>query len=709
MTLAMCRLPRSPTRLPTHPLPPLCPRADKGLMWETMAGYARQVSPQCATNVVGGLLPLTYRLYHRDECQQFFRLHMAPREREGRGGQVEAAGGAGASSKEHGGATSGVHGASTDVVGGGQHGSCVDTDDSWHVAPGGRVIVAGGTGGGLAEGRSNGELSAAPDGTNGGSEGAEACGGAGGAAAASHGPPPTSTAGGTPLGERDICQRGALPGRKGVQGGAVAGAEATNAACLAADEQAGARTGHGEEDWWILKLNDMSAGQGTFLLVPSVNDSAIAKGMRKKYGPKGERCAQVAAEAPPDGRRTREQMARGLAMMQVAQRYVRDALLIDGRKFHIRIYALVVSVAPMVVVYSHRAIDNYVLITPYAYDARNWVDLDGHLTSGRLPPTRENNRNTGSAHAAAQRGKSDTAHIEGNGSVTFDAGGAGAASTQEAAPTQATRGGHDDGASPSGVDGTQTPGAADHPEAAGGSSAACDSAGKPCPASPRLPYVRPARMFTGWWTLGELDEYLSAEAGAVPAGYVERTLVPQLQAAIVFTMRALEARITSRGDTWRQFGATTPAANHDSSSADLNGTVGSGSGAAGSNASGSGQNHKYLHYYQLFAFDFMLNTYLEPILLEVNSNPGLLEPGAVIVNDLVSLAQELFEAKLGGRWPTAATLSAATSGSHPPYTSMYARDILDLSRFKGELHLIMDGDWEIANIEGCRQFPTNRR
>eukprot|EP00899_Mesostigma_viride_P028262 jgi/Mesvir1/8620/Mv06902-RA.1 len=51
---------------------------DKGLMWETLAGYARQMSPRCAANVAGGLLPFTYRLYDQRECEHFFRTHMAP-------------------------------------------------------------------------------------------------------------------------------------------------------------------------------------------------------------------------------------------------------------------------------------------------------------------------------------------------------------------------------------------------------------------------------------------------------------------------------------------------------------------------------------------------------------------------------------------------------------------------------------------------------
>eukprot|EP00899_Mesostigma_viride_P011954 jgi/Mesvir1/2075/Mv02327-RA.1 len=607
--LPSCHCP--PALSPIHGLAPPSPHptrppADKGLMWETLAGYAHQMSPRCAANVAGGLLPFTYRLYDQRECEHFFRTHMAPQ----------------------------------------------NNDD----------VVS----------------------SRGGVKDGEAWGGA------AQGP--------------------------GGMGGGEAGWKASPQGSLAASSQG---EEGGEDEWWIIKMTDAHAGQGTHILALSPDktprargkDCPACQGLHMMYGPQGERCAQMAAQVLPEGtRRTPQQKLLGMHVKHVMQKYVRDPLLIDGRKFHVRMYALVLSTSPLVVACTRRHLDNYVLITPYNYNARDWTDLNGHLTSGRKAPTKGENggEKQGAAAGKCDEGSMLAEHIKQNS------------------------------------------------------------------------YVRPPRIFEeGWWTLNELDEYLSVERGLVPKGFVNATLIPRFQQAMVMSFRAMEARMAAGGsDRWRERVAAASAANSNKADELKAGTshYGSNSGGSGggcgdavpTNASGHAdggagdQGPTNRHHYQMFAFDFMLDSSLNTILLEINLNPGvMLIERAAYFTDLATLAWRLFEAKRAGQWPVAPEASPAapggalqpttatdagslpaaspatvdgqcgvtpgmapssicgmpvdeaqtggsttpgspSTGSRVPRTGTYARDILDLTRYEG-LEMLIDGDWELTNMEGCSQ------
>eukprot|EP00899_Mesostigma_viride_P016497 jgi/Mesvir1/24849/Mv22085-RA.1 len=173
---------------------------------------------------------------------------------------------------------------------------------------------------------------------------------------------------------------------------------------------------------------------------------------------------------------------------EIAQRYVRDPLLLrDGRKFHLRAYAIVASWHPLLVLFSPGA--NYFQIATTPYNGADIHNLTGHITNVR----------------------EDTQPFP-RGLFTFS----GIPEWAQAA------------ASP------DSPDYLTHYQR-------WDLAHNPAKG------WHPPGEDEGWGTMDQLEDELVAAQGG-PAGYVGATLVPSMRRAVVLALRALHARMRSLAD-----------------------------------------------------------------------------------------------------------------------------------------------------------------
>eukprot|EP00899_Mesostigma_viride_P009004 jgi/Mesvir1/18104/Mv09401-RA.1 len=407
---------------------------DKGEVVETVNTLLRSRSPKCRNAVHDVLVPVTYRLYVQNECEEFFRVAAPPVGHIGRGPHEPTStrrtshdDGSGASSQDAGGVASPA----------GEQGTCNMPRDA--AASDDRTSASGCDQG----------LTTTLQGLDGASQG--------------------SLYRGTHEGEEEADKEG--------------------------EEEAD------EEDWWILKTTFGFGGNHAVLVVPSqhmgqaaqerpVDDPTLAR-VWSWVSPDGSTCKQAAFRFKPGQRHWPWD---GL-WPYIAQRYVRDPLLLHGRKFNVRTFAVVASFEPLVAFFSHEA--SYVRRALIEYKRDDPSALDGHL----------------SAISVGDR----TAAVRAAAAAAGDATGA-------PAPGQSGSGGHS-GLSPGSGAGSVAP------------PPARDSALNPFDDGHKF-----------WWTMDKLDEYL-ADAQVAPRGYVNDTLIPEMKAAMTLVLRGVEER-GSRPTRW---------------------------------------------------------------------------------------------------------------------------------------------------------------
>eukprot|EP00899_Mesostigma_viride_P026955 jgi/Mesvir1/7444/Mv19223-RA.1 len=113
------------------------------------------------------------------------------------------------------------------------------------------------------------------------------------------------------------------------------------------------------ETWWLVKIANHSAGYGHALIIPSLHfkgldsnsappcadgsadcpgpagsKAAPIPNRLQAYGPRGERCAEIAEKGQP---------------REIVTEYIRRPLLIEGHKAHIRVYVGLASAEPLTV------------------------------------------------------------------------------------------------------------------------------------------------------------------------------------------------------------------------------------------------------------------------------------------------------------------------------------------------------------------------
>eukprot|EP00899_Mesostigma_viride_P027212 jgi/Mesvir1/7676/Mv11646-RA.1 len=142
--------------------------------------------------------------------------------------------------------------------------------------------------------------------------------------------------------------------------------------------------GASNETWWLMKIAVASRSIGHQLIIPSVHLPQVLAGCRNascnvttrldNYGLRGERCAEVADAVAKAG-------DRDWMMREVVVEYVRRPFLIEGRKFHLRAYAAVVSTHPLLAFFHPAFIK--VGSTVYEDDPAHRDNVLMHFTSGQ--------------------------------------------------------------------------------------------------------------------------------------------------------------------------------------------------------------------------------------------------------------------------------------------------------------------------------------
>eukprot|EP00899_Mesostigma_viride_P005992 jgi/Mesvir1/15394/Mv06581-RA.1 len=428
-----------------------------------------------------------------------------------------------------------------------------------------------------------------------------------------------------------------------------------------------------DDDWWIIKVRYSYAGRGTFLVAPARGLGVEGTGTADDFVTslaayrRGNKCGITLEYAPNQRYLAPGQAPNDLAawppragnghLFHVAQRYIRDPLLLRGSKFHIRAYGMLVSTEPLVAFY--RREDVYFQRTQAVYRREDVGDLDGHLTNNgnqTLPWPK------GYFLDPARQGEDASSHSDPSNIATAlsieDAAAASIEVGSAADVTSSIQGGSSvkAGSASSEPAGQQAkpfaPGQQAKPFAPGqqsspaGSSAANDRTS--CQGQEdvhgsrdtsqdvrgghdfdvtekegskgyhRQPLVSTSQKTLS--TLDALDAELAAE-GHTPPGYVATILEPEIKRAIVFAFRALA----------------------------------------------SSMEYKYPGYYHLLTFDFMLDAQLNLVLLEVNGNSFFIRSHPGVLVDTANLAVDLVEMRQEGRWPREEDYPGLVVASYPGY------------------------------------------
>eukprot|EP00899_Mesostigma_viride_P009990 jgi/Mesvir1/18993/Mv18954-RA.1 len=435
----------------------------KGTLWEILSGYSRARSPPCVDSIIGGLLPRTYRLYDEQECRLFFHEASAT--------ALEPAG-VSVAHLAHPGNRAAVGGA-TGVPALLSH-DINDEEVWWIIKPVGK---SGGRGVRLFVPSRQG--------------------------AHAH-------AGLTETTTRDV----------------VAAAGTHSDPLHEGPEEAPALLG--VSGWWSSVWSSVSApwSSGVSSGLGASGTDTHRGGRLKgdgRTGPAASPSLPGPLDAYGDGSKCREVSLLGTTV-EIAQEYLRSPLLLLGRKFDIRVYAVVVSTAPLVVFYHSGQLR--VSMVPFNDDP---ADRFSHLTNSAVQKELLKDAGKG-AEGGSGGDPSRTSDATGGQDKSWAAGDAPGGSRDE---------GSVGGGEEKGSQRRRFKGQGDSPGASG------DGGGDG---------VEDGRDDgQHHWSLDQLDRHL-ARTGAAPRGVVARTLVPRIKRAMVFTLRAAEERMEADPGLFQVFG-----------------------------------------------------------------------------------------------------------------------------------------------------------